>query len=352
MEQARALRVLMLSRDRSGLDRNSVTAIRWKRLAEQGIELEVWILSAEITDWSDGSLHVSGTGGKTIFHRLWKALCRTPQTTPDLITAQDPAEIGWVASRLAKRLSTAYELQDHGSWFDGSTDIDEPFWNFRFWLAKRLVREANLIRSVSPQSTEWLKAHTMGTAYWLPIVPGQEFRSLTRQTVPGCVVCVARLVSVKRHLLLIEAFAEVMKQRPDATLILVGDGPERATIETRIQELGLEKAVQLVGTQPAAKYIPQADVFVLLSSHEGWGVAAVEAALVGVPVVMSDTGAARWLAEQGAARIAETAKSEDIAQLILAAFDQTPTPLKNVLDADQVAIEQVRIWKHAFHYET
>ncbi len=346
--ESRSLRVLMLSRDKNGLDPTSQTATRWKKLTNLGVELEVWILSAEETSWQASGIRVFGTGGRTILQRLFRASRRAPVATPDLVTAQDPAEIGLVAFRLAQRFSAKYEVQDHGAWFDGSANIDEPFWGLRFSLAKQLVKKADSIRSVSPLSVEWLKKQVQGKVYWLPIVPDPVFRTLTRQPVSERIVCVARLVSVKRHALLFEAFALVLKERPGATLVLVGDGPERATLEQRVRELGIGQAVEFIGTAPAASYIASADVFALLSSHEGWGVASVEAALAGVPVVMSDTGCARWLAEQGAADVVIAGDSQKVAQAIIATFGRTIPPLKGVLTADETAAEQVRQWKELF----
>ncbi len=345
---SRSLRVLMLSRDKNGLDPISQTATRWKKMVDLGVELEVWILSAEETSWQEAGIRVFGTGGRTILQRLFRALRRTPQVTPDLVTTQDPAEIGLVAFRLARRFSAKYEVQDHGAWFDGSASIDEPLWGLRFSLAKQLVKKADLIRSVSPASVEWLKKQVQGKVYWLPIVPDPVFRTLTRQTIPERVVCVARLVSVKRHTLLLKAFALVLKERPGATLVLVGDGPERANLERRVRELGIERGVEFIGTAPAASYITSADVFALLSSHEGWGVASVEAALAGVPVVMSDTGCARWLAEQGAADVVVAGDSQKVAQTIIAAFGKTIPSLQGVLSADETAAQQVRHWKELF----
>jgi glycosyltransferase involved in cell wall biosynthesis len=343
--ESRSLRVLMLSRDKNGLDATSQTATRWKKLTHLGVELEVWILSPEETSWQASGIRVFGTGGRTLLQRLFRASRRTPVVAPDLVTAQDPAEIGLVASCLAQRFLARYEVQDHGAWFDGSTSIDEPFWGFRFWLAKQLVKKADSIRSVSPLSVEWLKKQAQGTVYWLPIVPDPVFRTLVRHPISERIVCVARLVSVKQHALLLEAFALVLKERPGATLVLVGDGPERATLERRVHELRIGQAVEFVGTAPAASFISSADVFVLLSSHEGWGVASVEAALAGVPVVMSDTGCARWLAEQGAADVVVASDPQKIAQTIIAALGRTIPSLQGVLTADETAAEQVRHWK-------
>jgi L-malate glycosyltransferase len=76
-----------------------------------------------------------------------------------------------------------------------------------------------------------------------------------------------------------------------AVLLLVGDGPERPRIETLVQDLGLGGAVRLLGMQPQfLDLLQQADAFLLPSSTEGFGLAALEALSCGVPVVASRVG--------------------------------------------------------------
>ncbi len=342
---SKTVRVLMISRDRLGLDPSSLTATRWKKLAAAGAELEVWVLAAETSCWEANGIRVSGTGGQTMVQRLWRAWNCKPAVSPDLVTTQDLAELGFIGWQLAKCHHAKLELQDHGGWFDGSKTIDEPLWAVRSHLGHWLIRRADLVRTVNPASYDWLKKHVRAFVYWLAIVPRDEFRELERAVVPGRIVWVGRLVPVKRVNLLLKAFVEVLKMRADTTLILVGDGPERASLEALAVRLGVKERVQFVGSAHPASYLSQADVFTFLSSHEGWGVAPVEAALTGVPVVMSDTGAARWLAAKGAAKIVEAEDAAGVAAAIIASFGAGGTRLQGVLNADEAAAEQVRNWK-------
>lgn len=344
MNQA-VIRVLAVSRDRSGLDSNSRLASRWKKLTALGVDLEVWILAAETTTWEVPGLKVSGTGGRTIVHRLLRASRRKPAHIPHLVTTQDMAELGLIGLHLAKRFNAKLEVQDHGGWFDGSTSVDEPFWWIRIRLARWLIRRADSIRTVNPASFEWLKQHTSSFVYWLPIVPRDTFRTLERKTIPEQIISVARLVSVKRQDLLLRSFAEVIKQRPQATLVLVGDGPERSRLESLSQALGLADRIQFIGAAQPESYLKKADVFAWLSSHEGWGVAPVEAAMVGIPVVTSNTGAAAWLAAQGAATVVTSQDPIIIAQALIQAFGKGGTRLQGVLNADETAVEQVSSWR-------
>ena len=104
---------------------------------------------------------------------------------------------------------------------------------------------------------------------------------------PKRVVFVGRFAPEKNIPFLLRAFAEV----PDATLILVGSGPETETIESGIAALGLEERVEIVSwTSDVPAVLRDADVFVLPSLYEGWPLVVLEALAAGMPVVASDVG--------------------------------------------------------------
>jgi teichuronic acid biosynthesis glycosyltransferase TuaC len=95
----------------------------------------------------------------------------------------------------------------------------------------------------------------------------------------------------------VQAFAQLVQQRPQvwsrATLLIVGDGPDRALLQQAISDLGLVAQVRLVGTVPnadLARWYSAADVLVLASSREGWPNVLLEAMACGTPVVASAVG--------------------------------------------------------------
>jgi N-acetyl-alpha-D-glucosaminyl L-malate synthase BshA len=96
--------------------------------------------------------------------------------------------------------------------------------------------------------------------------------------------------AVKRVVDLVEVLAAVRSHAP-ARLMLVGDGPERGRLMQRARELGVAGSVCAVGTHAEfTDYLRNADVFVMPSESESFGVAALEALSCGVPVVAYRVG--------------------------------------------------------------
>ena len=95
---------------------------------------------------------------------------------------------------------------------------------------------------------------------------------------------------VKRVGDVIKIFAEVRKKMP-AKLIMVGDGPERPVAEEVCREYGYCDDVRFVGKQEQMEDImPIADLFLLTSEYESFGLVALEAMASSVPVISSNAG--------------------------------------------------------------
>lgn len=339
----------MLSRDASGLDAHSSTANRWRLLRDAGADLDIIVAASSGATWNENGIRVTGTGGG-ILGKFWRAffLAMKKNRQAELVTAQDPFElgkIGWIAARLADK---PFEIQDHGGFFDGRKP-DEPLWFLRGWLARFLSRRADAIRTVSPLSFEALAKEGMKEkTYHLPIAPRESFVEIDRKPESDLLVTVARLVPVKRTALLIDAFHALHEKRPSARLVIVGDGPERGTIEQRLRDLHLSDAVTLAGEGDPAPWLAKAAGFVSLSAHEGWGVASVEAAMVGVPVLMTRTGCGPTLEATGNATLLEPDETRPavIAEAMEKLLDG-PAPRKwaQRSSAPEAAQLQAEAWK-------
>ncbi|MDO5509776.1 MAG: glycosyltransferase family 4 protein [Weeksellaceae bacterium] len=112
------------------------------------------------------------------------------------------------------------------------------------------------------------------------------------------IVYVGRLEKVKNVLSLIRAFKIINNSQ--VKLTIVGDGRERNALENVTQELGLTDKVKFQGFQPEpGKFLSDADLYVLPSYSEGFGIAAVEAMFLKVPVLATSVGGVPEFIEHG-----------------------------------------------------
>ena len=95
---------------------------------------------------------------------------------------------------------------------------------------------------------------------------------------------------VKRVEAVLDVF-RIVRRQVAARLLFVGDGPERAIVEQRAKEYGLSEHVFFAGEEhDPVRWLSIADVFLLPSSKESFGLAALEAMACEVPVIASNAG--------------------------------------------------------------
>lgn len=100
---------------------------------------------------------------------------------------------------------------------------------------------------------------------------------------------VGHYVNVKNQAFLIEMMPEIIKQRPDAVLLMFGEGDNRAKLETLIKEKRMEDYARLMGNVNNVNEVLSAfDVFVLPSLYEGTPLSLIEAQANGLRCLISD----------------------------------------------------------------
>ena len=101
---------------------------------------------------------------------------------------------------------------------------------------------------------------------------------------------VGRFEYQKNHPYLLEIFAEVCKERPDAVLFLLGEGENRPAMEERCRQLGIDDKVRFLGNcRDTDRYYQAFDIFLLPSFFEGLPGVLVEAQAAGLRCFVSDT---------------------------------------------------------------
>jgi glycosyltransferase involved in cell wall biosynthesis len=114
--------------------------------------------------------------------------------------------------------------------------------------------------------------------------------------------CAGRMTADKRMDRLVEMLPDVLREAPDVTLLLIGDGPDRPAIERAVEGAGLSAHVRLTGAVPRevlARYINCADIFVGVSDRTNANLPPIEAMTCGKPVVALDVGGTRSLVDDG-----------------------------------------------------
>lgn len=179
---------------------------------------------------------------------------------------------------------------------------DESDWRNRvlLWRMKRSYPHADCIVALSKGVAESLKSVGLSEDEKLSIIYNAGVDNavydarqepLRLETPPDgtpLLVACGSLTRQKGYPYLLDAFGRV-RDRREAELWILGEGDRREKIENQIQELGLEKAVTLVGfRENPFKFMAAADVFVLSSLWEGFGNVVVEAMACGTPVVATD----------------------------------------------------------------
>jgi N-acetyl-alpha-D-glucosaminyl L-malate synthase BshA len=148
-------------------------------------------------------------------------------------------------------------------------------------------------------------------------VPGREpcHRYSLAEEGEKILMHVSNFRPVKRVQDIVEVFARVSKQLP-ARLIMIGDGPERPRALERAQALGVEDRVVFLGKHASVEeLLPCADLFLLTSGSESFGLAALEAMASGTPVIATTVGGLPEVIPHGeAGYLFETGAVEQMAE--------------------------------------
>lgn len=152
---------------------------------------------------------------------------------------------------------------------------------------------------------------------------------------------VGRLNEVKRQDLLLRATAELLPQRENLHLLLVGDGPARAELEQLAGELGIRGRVTFAGFQSSPeKFLAAMDTFALTSRLEGLPLAMLEAWATKLPVVASAVGGIPSVVVDGQNGV--LFPSGDLAQLTTALYrvQADPALASKLAEAGQATVQR------------
>src|SRR5262249_54390522 len=144
---------------------------------------------------------------------------------------------------------------------------------------------------------------------------------------------VSRLASseqYKGHDRVICALPKVLSQRPDSIYLIVGDGDDRLRLQSLAVKCGVAENVQFTGFVPAEElpdYFRLADVFVMPSAGEGFGIVFLQAMATGVRVIAGNRDGSRDpLCDGTLGTLVDPENCEEMASAIVSALDDPARP--------------------------
>ena len=161
-------------------------------------------------------------------------------------------------------------------------------------LVRRTARRARTVIAATPETAAALESLNPGHGLTsLAIGWAGELRPPSLQPGPLRVIFVGRLIHWKGLHLGLTALAKVLEIRPDITLTVVGNGPERRRLERQVARLGITSAVTFTGQVPTElvhDLLRQHNCLIFPSFQDSGGFAVLEAMANGLPVICFGIG--------------------------------------------------------------
>lgn len=239
----------------------------------------------------------------------------------DLIHAHNAAFAGVAARRLSQRLRIPYVVTEHASAFlMGTVTPGEER------MARLVYRDAAAVITVSSALARAIGAFTSSCDP--RVIPnGVDFDYFSPASArPNCdrfhVFAGGNLTANKGYDVLIRAFAAAFPNTSECHLTLMGDGAERASLERTATILGIRERVRFTGAilrDQVREYMRNADVFVISSYHETFGIVAVEAIASAVPVIATKCGGPEDVVTPEVGRLVRPGSVEEMREALVAA---------------------------------
>ncbi len=171
---------------------------------------------------------------------------------------------------------------------DGVTSISQ-------YLRERTIKEFKIKREIE------VITNFVNCDFYLPLNPEERAEKRKRYAAPDekILIHLSNFRPVKRVTDAVEIFARVVEQIP-AHLLLVGDGPDRSAAEWLAHKKGIQERVHFLGKQESVnELLPLADLMLMPSELESFGLAALEAMACRVPTIATNVGGVPELIEDG-----------------------------------------------------
>lgn len=225
----------------------------------------------------------------------------------------------------------------------------------RFGMIRRafvfMLRRADSVTAISSYLAD--AARQFGYQKKVELLPNgvdlKQFSARKKEprSLPPTVITVSRLVQKNGVDILIRAVAEVKKFLPDIRCRIIGDGPERKSLERLAKSLGLERACGFYGGVPYEElpgHLAGANVFARPSRSEGMGNAFIEALAAGLPVIGTPVGGITDIIRDGETGLfCRVEDPADLASKIIALLTN-PSLVSSIVSNGRKMVEERFSW--------
>jgi glycosyltransferase involved in cell wall biosynthesis len=240
-----------------------------------------------------------------------------------------------IAGKLAKRYSKPFVLTQHNTFIEYDNAFDEVERINDLAVGKETLKQADRIITVSNASKDYVLSlgakpnkitvlhNGVDLARFRPL-PGKREEMRKKLGIPlnaTVSITVRRLVYKNGIDTLIESANIAVKKNPKIVFLVVGKGPDQNSVQTRINQLGIENNFKLAGfvtDENLPFYYNAADFFVLPSkSGEGLPLVALEAMACGLPVTATDVGGISEILNQKFGKLVPPSQPDLLAEAVL-----------------------------------
>jgi glycosyltransferase involved in cell wall biosynthesis len=233
-----------------------------------------------------------------------------------VITTQDPFETGLVGRKLARKFKLPLHVQIHTDFLNSYFSTQSFLNRLRLKISKKVLMNADAVRVVSRRILESLQKNSHNISLKDGVIPfvlpifvdvdkiekteiGDDPDADLRKKYPQfnfIVLVASRLTSEKNIPFAIEVFEKILSAYSKTGLVIVGSGPEKKRLENLVKKLGIGNNVVFEPwVSDLTPHYRTANVFLLTSNFEGYGLTLVEATANHCPIVSTDVGIAREL---------------------------------------------------------
>ncbi len=317
------MKILTIGLDNSVLNKNSGTA---KRTVEYGNLVDKYVVvvpaKEDIVVELSPKVSVYGVGGRSkalIFFKIFfKANSIIKKEKINIISVQDAYYLALLVYILSKKFNIGSEVQVRG--FENNAGL-------RKCIAKHLIRRFKSVKTISNRLTCLMigdyavdRNRITQIPIFTDISRGLKYQREYDVKDVCRLLTVSRLVPVKNIVLQIRALKNIIDNNENIRmeLLIVGDGPEKKSLQGLVKRLNLNNLVKFVGWQnEVERFYKEADIFLLTSNSEGWGKVVIEAASYGLPIVMTDVGCAKEVIRNNETGIVITVNNQEELETVI-----------------------------------